>query len=280
MQPRGHHWALAVTVSLLLHAGFAGAYLASWPAGEPAGGAPGSRTVGLALPLGDAYAPAPESAPEAQPEAEDPPLTPTSAEAVEPSPVPTPPEPELPEPSELAESVATETNSDTAPFEPPPPLAKPERRPPAQLIEPARQPAAPAPPPTNMATADLPEPSNHAGPDGAARPESAGGGPAGGPGPAGLREDYLATLRAWLERHKVYPQNARARRQTGTGTLQFTVERSGRVADYRLTESTGHLLLDRAVVTMIERAQPLPPIPEALRLERLEVAVPVAFALE
>lgn len=288
MQPRGHHWALAVAVSLLLHAGFAGAFLASWPAGESAGGAPGSRTIGLALPIGDAYPSASESAHEAQPEADDPPPTLTPAEAVKSSPDRTPPETE---PAELAESAATVTTSAAPPFKPPPPPAKPERRPPPQPVERARQAATPAPPRTIAATADLPEPARPAGPEDAVRPESAGAEPAGGPasasaaaldgpGPAGLREDDLATLRAWLERHKVYPQNARARRQTGTGTLQFTVERSGRVADYRVTETTGHSLLDRAVVTMIERAKPLPAIPEALQLERLEVMVPVAFALE
>ena len=75
-----------------------------------------------------------------------------------------------------------------------------------------------------------------------------------------------------------------AARQTGrlarqTGRLRFTVEQNGRVADDRLREGTGHTLLDRVAVTMIERAQRLPAIFRALQLRRPAVVVAISFAL-
>ena len=35
----------------------------------------------------------------------------------------------------------------------------------------------------------------------------------------GARNDYFSLLRAWLERHKEYPRNARLKRQEGTGRV-------------------------------------------------------------
>lgn len=307
MQPKAHHWALAVTLSVLLHVSFAGAFLPSGPGGGPAGGAPGARTIGLALHGADLdSAPvAPETTHEMPSQADDPPATATATAAVEPEippdepdldpptlvPERPEPEPQAPEPtpSALADGVAAATTSAAPPFLPHPSPARPERRPPPQPVEPARptsQPESPAPPTTTEAPADSSAPAEHAGAATsaaaatAAGPAAAAAAALAGRDPASLREAYLATLRTWLERHKVYPQNARKRRQTGSGTLQFTVERNGRVAEYRLAESTGDTLLDRAVVAMIERAQPLPPIPEALQVERLAVVVTVAFTLE
>ena len=96
---------------------------------------------------------------------------------------------------------------------------------------------------------------------------------------AGARKDYLASLQAWLERHKDYPRRARVRRDQGTALLRFVIDRSGRVLEYRIERSTGHALLDREVEAMIARADPLPPIPGTFGEDRLEISVPIAFVL-
>ncbi|MCB9930386.1 MAG: energy transducer TonB [Alphaproteobacteria bacterium] len=105
---------------------------------------------------------------------------------------------------------------------------------------------------------------------------AAGGG--GAPGQS-VRAGYVAELQAWLERHKRYPERAIARRQQGTATLYFVVDRAGRVLDYRLEKSSGHRLLDREVLAMIQRAAPLPRMPAGLSAADLTVILPVRFAL-
>ncbi len=95
----------------------------------------------------------------------------------------------------------------------------------------------------------------------------------------GVSPDYLTRLQSWLERHKQYPTAAQRRRQQGTAMLYFVMDRDGRVLDYRIQQSTGHQLLDREIADMIQRAQPLPPMPEAMTQARLEVVVPVQFSL-
>ena len=94
-----------------------------------------------------------------------------------------------------------------------------------------------------------------------------------------VQADYLARVQAWIEKHKEYPYRARLRREEGTALLYFVVDRHGRVRDYELRQSTGHALLDREVLAMIERAQPLPRVPSLLNPVTLEMIVPVRFSL-
>ncbi len=95
----------------------------------------------------------------------------------------------------------------------------------------------------------------------------------------GEEADYLARVRAWLERHKRYPSRARLLRQEGTALLYLAMDREGRLQAYEVRQSTGHELLDRALVAMIRRAQPLPRMPDSMTRSRLEVIVPVEFVL-
>lgn len=103
--------------------------------------------------------------------------------------------------------------------------------------------------------------------------------PADGVDLAGIQAAYLVQVQAWLARHKKYPRGAKTRGHTGTALLYFAIERDGRVRNFDLRKSTGHALLDREVRAMIERAQPLPRIPEEIRREHLELLVPIEFVL-
>lgn len=91
--------------------------------------------------------------------------------------------------------------------------------------------------------------------------------------------EYLSRLQTWLRQHKEYPRRARFRRQEGTTFLRFVIDRDGRLRDYGIEKSSGHELLDRAVIDMIERSRPLPPIPSHLERSSLALTVPVQFVL-
>jgi protein TonB len=97
--------------------------------------------------------------------------------------------------------------------------------------------------------------------------------------PAGPPPSYLASLRQKLERNKVYPRAARQRRQEGTAILRCVIDRDGHVLSRRVEKSTGYADLDREVEAMLERAQPLPPMPAEMTQAQLEIAVPVDFHL-
>ncbi len=57
------------------------------------------------------------------------------------------------------------------------------------------------------------------------------------------------------------------------------MDRAGNVSEHRLEQSSGFPLLDREVAAMIERAQPLPRMPDDMPQERLELVLPVQFFL-
>ncbi len=57
------------------------------------------------------------------------------------------------------------------------------------------------------------------------------------------------------------------------------MSRDGTVLEYRIEQSSGHTLLDQEVEAMIERAQPLPAMPDFMTQARLELVVPVDFAI-
>ncbi len=100
----------------------------------------------------------------------------------------------------------------------------------------------------------------------------------GGFGPGDMTT-YVDRLRGWLERHKEYPRNARRRRQEGTAVLYFVVDREGDVLEFALRKSSGHELLDTEVRRMLERAQPLPPMPDSIPSASLALEFPVQFRL-
>ena len=93
------------------------------------------------------------------------------------------------------------------------------------------------------------------------------------------RDRYVAELASWLAKHKQYPLRARQRRQEGIALLSFVVGRNGQIHRPTIRQSSGSALLDRAVLALLQRAQPLPAIPDQLNQDSLEVVVPVQFRL-
>lgn len=94
-----------------------------------------------------------------------------------------------------------------------------------------------------------------------------------------MERTYGDVLRAYLDRAKDYPRQARQRRQQGTVTVRFTVDRQGQVSNVRILESSGHRLLDNEVEDLLRRAAPLPGIPEGLPEDRMEIELPMSFSL-
>ena len=100
-----------------------------------------------------------------------------------------------------------------------------------------------------------------------------------GGGGSGFVSSYIATLQAWIEKHKTYPFRAKSKRQQGVVLLYFVIDRAGRVLDHRIEESSTYRLLDEEAIEMLKRAQPFPPFSDDIRDDRLEVIVPIQFFL-
>jgi protein TonB len=191
------------------------------------------------------FAPSPPSPvaaqPPAPPVAEQPPPPPV-VEQQRPPPLPVP---------------VTQAEAPPLPPKPPPkPVPKPVQpvaRPPQQM--PLPLPTAPAPA-TAPQTASLPPPVQ---------------------APV-ISADYRALLSNWLESHKRYPEDARARGEEGRAVLRFRVDRSGRVLDFAVVGSTGYSDLDAAVMAMM-RGATLPAFPPSMTSPEIEVSVTIRYGL-
>ncbi|WP_193171743.1 energy transducer TonB [Nisaea nitritireducens] len=83
----------------------------------------------------------------------------------------------------------------------------------------------------------------------------------GGGGAAGARKSYFASIQSWLERHKKYPRAARLRRYEGTVAFSFQINRSGSIMKRSIVKSSGRKILDEALLDLLKRADPMPPMP-------------------
>lgn len=255
-------------VSVLAHSA-AAAYLVWHPSLNPqAKKGEEVQTIAIALaPLPVQPPPPPPPPPVAAPPPpvqEELPVIESKAPEPEPEPDPPPPKPEPPKPKHVERPPPPKPKPPEKKPEPPKPAPEP---PPQVASKPAAEPQPyyrPAPPAQTMAAvpAAMPMP---------AAPRMA-------PDPS-IEANYLGLLLASLEKHKEYPRRAQQRRQQGTVQLRFVLHRDGSVSSYSVHRSSGHRLLDEAVIEMIQRAVPLPPIPPSLDKTNWEIVLPVNFTM-
>lgn len=82
-----------------------------------------------------------------------------------------------------------------------------------------------------------------------------------------------------LQQYKRYPSEAQSRGEEGVVLLSFSVDRSGHVLERHVVHSSGHPELDDEVMSMIQRAEPLPPFPASMPEPKLDLTVPIRFSL-
>lgn len=155
----------------------------------------------------------------------------------------------------------------------PPPMERklpPENPTPSQPASPATTPSANAAP----APAALPDPALLNQPAVAANPQrfvretgmpdpaAGSGAPANDHGTQAAQEArarYEQVISEWIQKHKLYP--AQARGAKGRAIVRFQIDRSGNVRDYGIEQSSGNTALDAAAIDMVRRANPVPAVP-------------------
>ena len=162
---------------------------------------------------------------------------------------------------------------DAPPFEVPPvraPLpSNPVTVPPPAPPRPAQQAVQAAPAPTaatvSPQAAPAPRPAAGAGTDPRARQ---------------MEVDYRSLVNAYLARRKSYPVEAKKARQEGTVAIRFVVDRNGTISDVRMIRGSGHDLLDRATLDLLQRVAPLPRMPASMQRDSIPMAVAIEYSLK
>lgn len=173
---------------------------------------------------------------------------------------PTRPREAAPLPPKPAERVPTADVPQSPPIHETPvslPIAAEPERVPAATVAPA------SPPEPVSAT---PEP-RHATP------------PPTGPRARRAQQRYLRELMAWLARHRTYPDAAKKAKLQGIVHVRFTLDRTGRLLAAAVDRGPGVAILEQAAIDVLQRANPMPPIPESMGLSRLTLTLPIEYSL-
>ena len=89
-------------------------------------------------------------------------------------------------------------------------------------------------------------------------------------------------MRAVTERVRqffYYPGPALALRTTGVVTMHFVVRRNGQIDRLEIRKSSGDAGLDKAATDIMRKAQPLPPIPDRMHVDRVDGELPINFGV-
>ncbi len=70
---------------------------------------------------------------------------------------------------------------------------------------------------------------------------------------------------------KYIPEQANLRGLTGSPTIEVTIDASGRLTDVVIVRSSGSRVLDQAALSILRRAAPFDPFPEAVRVDYPEL---------
>lgn len=96
---------------------------------------------------------------------------------------------------------------------------------------------------------------------------------------ARLEDEYRLTLSRLIDASKDYPRRAQRRNIEGKAIVSFIVLRDGTVEQIRIIDSTGHQMLDKAVVQAIEAVSGKLPLPEELKRQQWQFKIPLSFSL-
>ena len=92
-------------------------------------------------------------------------------------------------------------------------------------------------------------------------------------------DTYYGKIRQIIDANKKYPLLSRQRKEEGTPTITFTIQKNGIVTNISI-KSSGHRSLDREARRMIMISSPFPKVPDSINKESLSLSIPINFRLK
>ena len=95
-----------------------------------------------------------------------------------------------------------------------------------------------------------------------------------------IKQAYIQKLLALINQNKFYPRRARRKHQQGLVTVGFGIGSKGAIQNIRLVKSSGVNLLDKSALEVISGLRGFDPLPSALGVASLDLAVPMEYRLQ
>ncbi|WP_363315406.1 energy transducer TonB [Thermosulfurimonas sp.] len=100
-----------------------------------------------------------------------------------------------------------------------------------------------------------------------------------GPSGQNRRNSYLSLILAQIRKKRYYPLLARRRGYQGRVGLWLTISPEGQLLSVKIFQGSGHRILDRAALKIVQRAAPFPPPPPELGPWPLKIKIFLKFYL-
>ena len=94
------------------------------------------------------------------------------------------------------------------------------------------------------------------------------------------RNKYGNSLWGAISKYKKYPKIAAMRNWQGEAIVELELDGNGKLKSKKIVQSSGHDVLDKQALEMVEKALPFPAPPEVLRGNSFTITVPIPFKLE
>nr|WP_321268403.1 energy transducer TonB [uncultured Sulfurimonas sp.] len=95
---------------------------------------------------------------------------------------------------------------------------------------------------------------------------------------AQMKTSFIAGLYSMLDERKTYPRMAKRRKLEGVSEISFTLEKDGSIKNVFLSKSSGHKILDKAALKILNSMEFYKAIPDAVSLASLNLNIPIKYS--
>jgi protein TonB len=97
---------------------------------------------------------------------------------------------------------------------------------------------------------------------------------------AGSLANWHKSIAKRVAKKQVYPRAAMMREIEGKAKVSITVSRDGRVLEHKVVQKTGEPILDKEIVKLVRRIDPLPAPPADVPDDKLTFVLPLAWTIQ
>ena len=91
---------------------------------------------------------------------------------------------------------------------------------------------------------------------------------------------FDASVRRHLLAKKITPRTLRRKRQSGTVTVEFTINRKGMLLEQRIARSSRVRAFNRAALNLVERAEPYPEAPGSVEWNQRQYTIKISYKID
>ncbi|MFY4860053.1 TonB family protein [Aliarcobacter butzleri] len=94
-----------------------------------------------------------------------------------------------------------------------------------------------------------------------------------------IKKQYLAKVRATIEKNKIYPKNAKRLKQTGKVNVNFDILKNGEIRNVKVLGKSSFANLDEASIELLIKISNFDEIPEELKESVWNVTIPIDYSI-